>query len=200
MLCDDSPLAKPIVLPAVKARALIERVASLSEMMRGAAASPRGPLQIGSITASTMGVLPRILPSFRERFPLMRFSVETLAIDAQLRALIERRIDVGILRLPVVDERLASAPIAKESLDLALSHDHPLASRASIPLRAIDGATLITMRLERAGGFYEHIFALRAIEMLGLRPELEDVGNGDNPTVERIKSADAAAATAEAPK
>ena len=142
-----------------EARALIERVASLSETMRGAAASPRGPLQIGSITASTIGVLPRVLPGFRERFPLVRFSIETLAIDEQLRALIERRIDVGILRLPVVDERLASAPIAKESLYLALSHDHPLASAASIPLRAIDGSTLITMRLERAGGFYDQIFA-----------------------------------------
>jgi len=144
---------------APEARALIERAASLSETMRGAAASPRGPLQIGSITASTMGVLPRVLPSFHERFPLVRFSVETLPIDEQVRALIERRIDVGILRLPVVDERLGTAPIAKESLYLALSRDHPLASGASIPLRALAGSTLITMRLERAGGFYDQIFA-----------------------------------------
>ena len=143
-----------------EARALIERIASVLETMRGAAAVPRGPLQIGSITASTMGVLPRVLPSFHERFPLVRFSVETLAIDEQLRALIERRIDVGILRLPVVDERLATAAIAKESLYLALSRNHPLASRSSIPLRAIDGSTLITMRLERAGGFYDESFAL----------------------------------------
>ncbi|MDB5041650.1 MAG: transcriptional regulator, LysR family [Candidatus Eremiobacteraeota bacterium] len=146
-----------LLLP--EARALVERAAALSETVRGAAASPRGPLQIGSITASTISVLPRVLPSFRERFPLVRFSVETLAIDEQLRALIERRIDVGILRLPVADERLATAAIAKESLYLALSRDHLLASRASIPLRAIDGSTLITMRLERAGGFYDETFA-----------------------------------------
>ncbi|HTJ27104.1 MAG TPA: LysR substrate-binding domain-containing protein [Candidatus Limnocylindria bacterium] len=143
-----------------EARALVERVASLSETMRGAASSPRGPLQVGSITASTMGVLPRVLPSFRDRYPLVRFSVETLPIDEQLHALIERRIDVGILRLPVADERLATAPIAKEALCLALSREHPLASRPSIPLRAIDGETLITMRPERAGGFYEGIWAL----------------------------------------
>jgi DNA-binding transcriptional LysR family regulator len=44
-------------------------------------------------------------------------------------------------------------------LYLAVSRDHPLASRASIPLRGVNGSTLITMRLERAGGFYDEIFA-----------------------------------------
>src|ERR1700730_15730715 len=67
-----------------EARALVERVTSLSETMRRAAASPRGPLQIGSITASTVGVLPRVLPSFHERYPLVRFTIETLAVDEQL--------------------------------------------------------------------------------------------------------------------
>ncbi|MDB5026838.1 MAG: transcriptional regulator [Candidatus Eremiobacteraeota bacterium] len=146
-----------LLLP--EARALTERVALLSETMRGAAATPRGPLQIGSITAATIAVLPLVLPSFRERFPLVRFTVETLAIDEQLRALIERRIDVGMLRLPVVDERLATAPIAKESLYVALRNDHPLASRASVPLRAFDGATLITLSVERGAAFHRETFA-----------------------------------------
>lgn len=141
-----------------EARELVERAASLSETMRGAAGSPRGPLLIGSITAATIGVLPRVLPSFHERFPLVRFTVETVPIDEQLRGLIERRIDVGILRLPVDDERLATARVAKESLDIALRQDHPLALRASIPVRAIDGARLITLRVERSGGFYDAIF------------------------------------------
>jgi DNA-binding transcriptional LysR family regulator len=143
-----------------EARAVVERVASLSETMRGASQSPRGPLQIGAITAATMGVLPRVLPSFRERYPLVRFSVETLPIDEQLRALIERRIDVAIVRLPVKDERLASVVIAEEEVCLALAQGHRLASLRSIPVRAIDGETFITMRPERSGGFYERTSAL----------------------------------------
>jgi DNA-binding transcriptional LysR family regulator len=143
-----------------EARAVVERVATLAETMRGAAAAPRGPLSIGSITAATMGVLPRVLPGFRERYPLVRFSVETLPIDEQLRALVERRIDVGIVRLPVKDERLATLPIAEEEVCVALARDHPLASRPSIPVRAIHGETFVAMRLERSGGFYERTSAL----------------------------------------
>jgi DNA-binding transcriptional LysR family regulator len=147
-----------LLLP--EARALVERVATLSETMRGASATPRGPLQIGSITASTIGVLPRVLPGFQERFPLVRFTVETLPIDEQIRALVERRLDVGILRLPVSDERLASTLIAQESIYVVVRRVHPLASRATIPVRAVGGETLITLRSERSGGFYDRIYAV----------------------------------------
>jgi DNA-binding transcriptional LysR family regulator len=98
----------------VEAQAIVEAADGLAIRMRDTSGVPRGRLRVGSIMPATIGVLPRILPSYRERFPLVELSVATVGLDEQVRALIERRIDVGILRGPVTDDRIHTARMAVE--------------------------------------------------------------------------------------
>ncbi len=70
-----------LLLP--EARAIVERVDALSTL-RDQSAKPHGPLRIASITASTVGVLPQVLPAYREKFPDVEVSVETWALEDDL--------------------------------------------------------------------------------------------------------------------
>jgi DNA-binding transcriptional LysR family regulator len=138
-----------LLLP--EARAIVQRVDALSTL-REASSGPCGPLRIVSITASTIGVLPQVLPAYRETFPDVEVSVETGTIEDDLRALIERRVDVAFARMPLDDPRLEVAIVAKEQICLALPSAHPLAARKTIPIRALEDYDIVAMRDEYTGG------------------------------------------------
>jgi DNA-binding transcriptional LysR family regulator len=139
-----------LLLP--EARAIVERVDALSTL-REPSAKPHGPLRIASITASTVGVLPQVLPAYREKFPDVEVSVETWAIEDDLRALVERRVDVAFLRAPLTDPRLEAILVGKEQICVALPNAHPLAARAKIPVRALTDYDIVGMRDENTGGW-----------------------------------------------
>jgi LysR family hca operon transcriptional activator len=139
-----------LLLP--EARAIVQRVDALATL-RSASSVPQGPLRIASITASTIAVLPRVLPSYHAAYPDVSLSVETWTLEDDVRALIERRVDVAFLRAPLSDERLEGALVAEEQICVALPADHPLCLRKKIPLRTLDGMDRVSMRNEYTGGF-----------------------------------------------
>jgi DNA-binding transcriptional LysR family regulator len=109
---------------------------------------------------ATLGVLPSVLPSYREAFPLVDLSVATVGLDEQIRALLERRIDVGVLRGPVTDERIHAARMAREYFCVSVPREHRLASRARVSPRDLNGETLLALTAERGGSFNEDAIAM----------------------------------------
>ncbi|MDF2116324.1 LysR substrate-binding domain-containing protein [Roseiarcaceae bacterium H3SJ34-1] len=144
----------------VEAQAIVEAADGLAIRMRDTSGEPRGRLRVGSIMPATIGVLPRILPSYRERFPLVELSVATVGLDEQVRALIERRIDVGILRGPVTDERIHTARMAVEYFCINLPKDHALAQRGRITMRDLTTTTMILLQPDQGGSFNDEISAV----------------------------------------
>jgi DNA-binding transcriptional LysR family regulator len=61
----------------------------------------------------------------------------------QLVALSERRLDVGLLRLPVEDRTLSWRVVTTEPLVAVLPTTHPLAAQAHVPLGALAGEPFI---------------------------------------------------------
>src|SRR3984957_9385941 len=119
-----------LLLP--EARAIVQRVDALATL-RSASSDPQGPLRIASITASTIAVLPRVLPSYRAAYADVALTVETWTLEDDIRALVERRVDVAFLRAPLNDARLDAVSAAEEQICVALPADHPLAARKKIP-------------------------------------------------------------------
>jgi len=144
----------------VEAQGIIEAVDRLVVRMRDTSGVPSGRLRVGSIMPATIGVLPRILPSYRERFPLVDVSVTTVGLDEQVRALVERRIDVGILRSPVRDARIHTAPMAVEFFCVSLPEDHELARRSKVTVRDLGSTPLIMLQADRGGSFNTDVSAL----------------------------------------
>jgi DNA-binding transcriptional LysR family regulator len=150
-----------------EALAIVDSVDRLSVRLRDASATPRGRLRVGSITPATVGLVPRILPTYRERFPHVDLVMDTVALDEQVAALIERRIDVGLTRGPVSDDRILALPIVSEYYCVALPASHPLARGPYVRLADLDGVTWIWLRGGRGGSY--NTGALEMLRANGVR-------------------------------
>ena len=102
------------------------------ESAQQAAAGNTGTLVIGSVRTGLAGVLPSVMRAFTAEHPHVRFEVIHMDTALQLRALVDRRIDVGIVRAAAPTESLVIEPLISEPLMLAVPADHPLAALDSI--------------------------------------------------------------------
>ena len=146
---------------------IVQRADALATLL-ASGSTPRGPLRIASITASTIAVLPQTLPSYRAAFPNVDISVETWAVEDGLRALAERRVDVAFFRTPLHDPRCDASVIAEEQIGIAVPIAHVLAKRRKIPFRALNGIHRVGMRNEFTGAFNKEMDdVLRRSEVVG---------------------------------
>ena len=143
-----------------EAQSIVEAADRLAVRGRDSSNEPRGHLQIGAIMPATIGIIPRVVPSYRSSFPAVELDVDTLALNEHIPALIERRIDVGILREPIRDDRIQVTPIATEYLCLCLPSMHPLAAQKAVDVAELRSLTLFGLNPEEAGSFGEDIGAL----------------------------------------
>ena len=158
-----------LLLP--EARAIVERVDALA-LLRGSSSNPRGPLRIVSFPAVTVGVLPRVLPSYRATFREVEVSVETWTMESDLRPLLERRVDIAFARGPISDPRLDAMVIAKEQICVALPTGHPLSSRKTLSVRALEAYDLIALHDQNVGSFNQHMADIFRAEKAVYEPKL----------------------------
>ena len=142
--------------------------ASLQQIQSVAAASRglhTGVLRIGSIGPSTsLRLLPPLLEKFRRRYPGVEVHVTERA-DADIEQdLVERRVEIGVVRLP--QPSLDTQALATDELMAILPEGHPLARRTSVSVRELAEYPLI---LTQAGS---QDMVLRMFESAGLRPKV----------------------------
>jgi DNA-binding transcriptional LysR family regulator len=137
-----------------------------------------GQISIGFVGSATYNILPVMLQQFRDRYPHVQIKLHELTSDRQLIWLHEGRIDIGLIRPPIVDRDLASQIIFQESLVVVLPIDHHLAMAASLakpPHRGIELASLATEPFilfprELAPGLYDPIIAI--CQAAGFSPQV----------------------------
>lgn len=95
-----------------------------------------GQLVIGSMGASSsLNLLPPLLEMFKARHPGVEVFV-TEKSDAEIeRAIIERRIEIGVVALPKPEFDTQS--LAVDELMAVLPENHPLASLDTVPVKAL---------------------------------------------------------------
>lgn len=82
-----------------------------------------GTLRIGFGIASVPEILPRTILRFRKLYPDVELQMREMPSALQIASLIESRLDVGILRMPVANRKLMSVPLFCEHLFLATPAD-----------------------------------------------------------------------------
>jgi DNA-binding transcriptional LysR family regulator len=75
-----------------------------------------GTLRIGFGIASVSEILPRTLLRFRKTYSHIELKMRDMSTPAQIAALLEGTIDIGIVRLPVAHTELESLPLFYEQL------------------------------------------------------------------------------------
>jgi DNA-binding transcriptional LysR family regulator len=88
-----------------------------------------GELEIGMISSVMVGVLPRALHLFRERYPHVNWRLHEMTPAAQVTALKEKRIDACVFRVGYDDPQLRNELLIYEPIRVVMPTGHPLASR-----------------------------------------------------------------------
>jgi DNA-binding transcriptional LysR family regulator len=145
-------------LLAAAPRALYELDRAI-ETAQGAAAGNVGRLVIGSVRTGLADVVPRVMRAFTADHPLVRFEVVQMDTALQLRALVDRRIDVGIVRSAPATESLVIEPLVSEPLMLALPADHPLAGTALIDPATLAHESFVSWPRHLGADFFDIVVA-----------------------------------------
>lgn len=126
-----------------EARAVLDRSeqleSTLGELRTGRTAS----LRIGLPPGLPQALLPQLLISLRTREPDARVEVSELTTPEQVAALNDGSLDLGLVREPVDDNRLARRTLLVEPLGVSLPAGHRLAERESLTLKELEGELFV---------------------------------------------------------
>lgn len=93
-----------------------------------------GRLRLAFTFSATATVLPSVIRAFRTEHPDIRLELGEMQIPRQVRALLDKEVDVGVLRLPVAEPDLRLLPLFEEPLVVALPAGHPLGGKPRLKL------------------------------------------------------------------
>jgi DNA-binding transcriptional LysR family regulator len=161
---------------AVDVRRVFAQTERAVHTVQRAARGESGELSIGFVPSADLDLLPRVLRAWRPRFPHVELELRSLLPAAQIEALLDDRIQVAFLRLPVADERgLVIEPIQREPLLAALPRGHRLARQARVRLSDLAGETMILFPRDVAPEYYD-VF-ISACRRAGFTPKVLHPGS-----------------------
>lgn len=120
------------------ARQIAFHVDQLRQAATSASTGVAGTLSVGFVGSATYSLLPRALPMFRERYPLISLELRERTTTQILREIEAGQLDLGLVRFPIFEPtNLALVPVEPDTLIVALSVHHPLARRRHLKLREL---------------------------------------------------------------
>jgi DNA-binding transcriptional LysR family regulator len=125
------------------ARLILARAEDATLAAQRASGGVSGSLNLGFVGSATYDILPAVLRSFRQNAPRVALTLSEMTVHAQTEALIEKRIDVGLLRLPARTAGLVFRTVSREPLLVALPSAHLLAQSPALRLAALAGESFI---------------------------------------------------------
>lgn len=138
---------------------------------RAAAAGSVGLLRLGFIEVSAwQGIVPETIRAFRTEFPKVELALSAMPTLAQLVALKDKRIDLGYLYNPPDDPDLASLPLLRHEVVLAVPSHAPYALARELPLEALRGENFIGFRRQVSIRYFDDLAA--AFKARGFEPKI----------------------------
>ncbi|MGP0013018.1 MULTISPECIES: LysR family transcriptional regulator [Pseudomonas] len=139
-----------------RARNLLSELNKASELATQVGKGQLGTLRLShSSTVPMSGRLLRAISHFLEQSPGASMDIVKLSSEAQLEELAEGRLDIGLLRLPVLRQRegVQILPLFSERLLLAVPPNHPLAgSTEAVDLAVLKDEAFISIPHPQRGG------------------------------------------------
>lgn len=93
-----------------------------------------GHVRIGFVSSGGVTFLPKLLRHLRKSLPEVQTETRQYSSNGALEALVQRTIDLAIVRTPLVSDKLLHRPILRDGVVLALPSDHPMCRRKWIQL------------------------------------------------------------------
>lgn len=130
-----------------------------------------GRVTIGFVGSVSYDLMPRLLQDFRLRFPNILVDLRELTSKEQVEGLLSRKVDVGIVRLPLTNiADLQVRPIARERFIAVLPHDHKLAAAEQVRLEDLADESFMIFPADRIPSLHSKF--LFACEDAGFSPRI----------------------------
>ncbi|NHN30540.1 LysR family transcriptional regulator [Paenibacillus agricola] len=119
----------------------------------------KGKLTIGFVGSATYDILPRVLREFRRLYPDVLVHLLELSTPAQMVALHEEEIDIGVLRPPIHDDNLCTEIVSTVPCVLAVPKQHPLAVQPNVSLADLAPYPFVMLSRKTWAGLYDEVLA-----------------------------------------
>ena len=135
-----------------EARKILAHAELSKQIARRAARGETGSLAIGCVSASVSGFLPKLIQSYRKKFPLVRVHLFEMTPEQQLQAFAREKIDVGFTRpLAAADEKnFTQERMYRDRLMLAVPETHALAKSKRVRLDQCAGEDFVMFKRSEA--------------------------------------------------
>jgi DNA-binding transcriptional LysR family regulator len=125
---------------------------------RAAVEGRAGVLRIGFGIATVPAILPRTILRFRREHPLVELQMRDMSTPAQVSALLDGRIDIGIVRIPIAHSELETRPLFSDRLVAATPRAVPYDGREG--LACLRDRPFICLPRSVSETFHDHVISL----------------------------------------
>lgn len=130
-----------------------------------------GCLKIGFVSSTVSGVLQTTVAAFKKKYPGIILEIRQSTNFSIPQQLLDREIDVGILRLPEhLPSTLAVTEISRESWCIAIPERHPLSAQESVSIKDLSGYNLIFYPRWNSPGGYDDVMTM--LRDGGIEPQI----------------------------
>ncbi len=144
----------------IQVKQIFQQLDQAIEIGRKTSRGELGQISIGFVGSATYNILPVMLQQFRDRYPQVQIELHELTTDRQLIWLRDGKIDIGLMRPPIIEPDVTSEIVFEESLVIALPASHQLATVDSIDLRLLAREPFILFPRQLAPGLYDPIITI----------------------------------------
>ncbi|ASR37618.1 LysR family transcriptional regulator [Prauserella marina] len=145
--------------------AAVSALAGLADGLAAARAvgtGEAGRLRIGFAASLALTVLPGLLRGFRQRFPGVSLDIREMTTAPQIVALLDKKIDIGLLREPPREPELEFRTVLDEPFVAVLPKGHPLAATRGVALEHLAELPFVLLPRAAGPGLYDQIVAMCA--------------------------------------
>lgn len=135
-----------------------------------------GKLRIGFVSTAAACLVPPLIKRFSMLYPEVELELRNLLTIDQVKQLHERELDVGLLRVPIIEsEEISTRIIHREPFVIVLPASHPLAQKPHLKLEHLRDADFVMVRRKGAPGFHDRIMGI--LNSAGFSPHIVQEAN-----------------------
>jgi DNA-binding transcriptional LysR family regulator len=172
-----------------EARQILSHVQRAAQLAQATSRGEAGQLSIAIFPPIGGLFLPPAIRAFRKRFPVVDLTILNLLPHEQIAALMDRRIDMGFVPLPVVElnPAIEFEPVREVELMVALPPGHRLAKQHRLTLRKLAHEPFVM--LSRSSAVLLHDWVSSLCREAGFEPQVVKLADGPTSILELVSSA-----------
>jgi DNA-binding transcriptional LysR family regulator len=158
---------------AREASRLLNQADAVERSVDAALAGRAGYLRLGFVDSAAYDLVPRLLRTFRRRWPDFEVELTHLSSDDQLEALSAGELDLGITRVPGNTTAVRAEVVAYERLYVAAPRRHRFRAMQGVSLGDLAGESLVSFDRGRSPSASAELAALFAAQGVSYAPAIE---------------------------